>query len=250
MRNILAKIKDKQPYINLEIKEGDPTSRTKLGMVAQAKLEVEALKRDYRDAVLRSMVILVATGPRALSAKDILVTEFGMNDGSPSTLTKKISSKIDTSLYLNKTMHNSAIDVASNIMDGLAKEMDIWSYPAFYYDSRKHNIHLNSEEDLQTILEDILLESVGGEVFAIHAGNNIYSSLLDASFEGPVVPVVMVVREEKAAKLIADLNKVTRNVFHINTDPKKKIGDFSITSKKLDNESLEKILTQIKQSLT
>lgn len=248
---ILSEIKTQKETLNMEILPTDPTARMKAGMVNQAKAQIEALKNDFRDEALRKSVFILVFGTRTKQTVKILNQSFGVMSGSPRALASKVVDKLDPALYDNKQLHPSTIDLASAILDDIAKDLGIDFLPAFYYDGHKHALQLNGREDLERILEKTILEKVGGEIFAVNAVMDSLDSLIDEEYDQPVLPIVMQVSEEDVPKLKADLSRVSANVFTMGAGvDKDSKADLKLSAKqKLDKTVVQKALEQIKQNL-
>jgi len=247
---ILANLKENENILKMEILPTDPTARTKAGMVNQARQEIERLKQDFRDEALKRSVFILVFGSRADKAAKILKENFGVLNGSPSLLTAQIIEKLDAGLYNNKQLHPSVIDLSSTVLDGLATELGIDFVPPFYYDGHKHAVMLKSREDLDKVLTTVILEKVGGEIFAVNAIMANLKTMIEEEYSQPVIPMVMEIDGEMAAKMKTDLQRINKNVFTMNVGGADQAADLKMTAKqKLDKNVIEKALIQIKQNL-
>ena len=120
--SILEKLKAQKETLKMEVLPGDPTARVKAGMINQAKFQIEQLKEDFRDEAIRRSVVILVFGPRAAQTVKILNEDFDVKVGNPRSLASKVVDKIDKSLYDNKQLHPSVIDMATSILDDIAKE--------------------------------------------------------------------------------------------------------------------------------
>jgi hypothetical protein len=247
---ILEKIKEQSAVLKTEILPGDPTSRVKAGMISQARTQIASLRQDFRDEALRRSVFIVVFGKRSKETSKLLQEEFAVKVGSPRLLAEKIVNKIHPSLYMNKPLHPSVIDTASSIMDELARDLGIEHYPMFYYDGVKHAVQINGRKDLEILIENTLLEKVGGEIFAVNAVMDSLDGLIEEEYTSDVLPIVMETDEESVEKLSSDLRRITKNVFTMSVSGGKTKADLKLSSKqKLDRETLEKALIEIKKNL-
>jgi hypothetical protein len=246
---ILSKIKENSALLSLEILPGDPTSRTKAGMVNQAKEQIAALKNDFRDEALRRSLFIVVFGKKAKELSSILQNTFDVKSASPSLLTKKIVDKIEPSLYENRQLHPSVIDIASSVLDTLSGDMGISHVPAIYYDGMKHTVQISDRSDLESLLETLLIEKVGSEIFGINAVMASLDSLIEVGYTAPVLPMVLEVEEKNLTKVVADLNRLTSNVVTVSAGGEAKANLKLGAKAKLDAETVEKLLTEIKNNI-
>jgi hypothetical protein len=235
----------------MEVLPTDPTARVKLGLINQAKEKIAQLKYDFRDEALRKSVFIVVYGTRAKQTKKILTEQFGVRDGSPRNMVAKIVDKLDAGLYNNRQLHPSVIDMSSAVLDDLASNIGVDHVPAFYYDGHKHAVQLNNRGDLERVLEKVVLEKVGGEIFAVDAVMDSLDQLIADEYDQPVLPVVMETTEDNVEKLSNDLKRITPNVFVMGAGVEAGAkADLKLGSKaKLDKGVIEKALVQIKNSL-
>jgi len=246
---ILSKIKENKETMNMEILAGDPTARTKAGMINQAKVQIENLKQDFRDEALRRSVFIVIFGKKSRELSSILQEEFNVKSASPRLLAKQIVDKIEPSLYDNKQLHPSVIDLASSILDDLSKDMGVSHVPALYYDGNKHAVQLTGRSSLEGLLERLLLEKVGGEIFGISAVMSVLDTLIDEEYSSSVLPMVLETDEESLPKLVEDLGRLSKNVVTVSAGGEAKANVKIGAKVKLDTESVEKLLTEIKNNL-
>lgn len=247
--SILNNIKEQKELTQLVIEPGDPTSRTKAGMINQAKIQLEQLRQDFRDEALRKAVFIVVYGKKSREVSKLMTEEFDVKAGSPRILAKKVVDRIpDPSLYDNRMLHPSVIDACSSILDDLAKDMGITYLPTFYYDGLKHAVHLTCKADLEKVVEATILNGVGGEIFAISAIMDTIDSLIEEGYTSPVLPIVLETTEEDSVKLTEDLLKLNSNVFRVSTSGE--AADLKLPSKtKVDSAAIQKVLVEIKQNI-
>jgi hypothetical protein len=248
-QQILEKIKEHKTTLTLEVLPGDPTARTKAGMINQAKTQIENLKHDFRDEALRRSLFIVVFGKKARELSAVLQKEFAVKSASPRLLTSKIVDQISPSLYDNKQLHPSVIDSASSILEDLSRDMGVEHLPAVYYDGSKHAVQLKNRADLEKLLETLLLEKVGGEIFGINAVMNSLDDLIETEYSAPVLPMVIEVSEEGASKLVSDLSRLSKNVVTISAGSEVKANLKLGAKAKIDTETVEKLLTEIKNNL-
>jgi hypothetical protein len=248
--SILEKLKAQKDILKTEVLPGDPTARTKAGMINQAKFQIEQLKEDFRDEALRRSVVILVFGPRAAQTVKILNEDFDVKSSSPRALSSKVVDKIDKSLYDNKQLHPSVIDTATSVLDDIARDIGISYLPTFYYDGAKHAVQLTKREDLERVVEKAILDKVGGEIFLVNAVMSSIDELIDQEYNQPVLPIAMEVDPDDVAKLAEDLKRLTPNVFTMNVGAGNTKADLKLTSKqKLDKGVVEKALIQIKENL-
>jgi hypothetical protein len=250
LNTILKEIKEKKAIVNADLDLNSPTARNMRDRQNSAKIRIEQLQVDYRNALLNQTVFIIMYGADAEKMAKVAEKDFGSYAVNAETLFDRIANEVPANVYAGKNASPSLFDIISHALEGVAAEAGVTSFPQPIFRNSKHGRVLGSKADLTTLIKQVISEDVGSELIAVHAVTATFLKALDNEFNGRVYPVVLHTSDAQyAARLNEDINKrLQRQTFTVavGADP---ISGSTLLIEKATKVALKEALTQIKTQL-
>jgi hypothetical protein len=137
---------------------------------------------------------------------------FGCFNADPEEFYRDLSSRIDPSLFGREGIRH-LFNIAGNILEDKALELDIGSYPMLQFSDR-YNSAVNSIEDFIPLIRRAVNDQVGSEIVGINAINTVTDLAIKKGHSASVAPVVLRTDDEVfALDLQKNLTRLTPKVF-------------------------------------
>ncbi len=208
LKTVLAEIEKNRPNAEVDVTMGNPdTYRNRLGLKNAATTTLKRLKADYRKELLASSAFIVVTGSGADTFTELASSDtFGCFATDPNDFFKDLTSRITPSLF-GREGAKQLFNIAGNILEDKALELDINSYSALSFND-KYNSAVNKAEDFVPLIRNAILDQVGSELVGVNAVYSITEKAIDKKHQELVTPVLLTTSDEKfALALQKDLKK-------------------------------------------
>ncbi len=249
----LEEIKKVSPYAEEDTDAGAiETLAGRRARKAKAIEDLKRLKRNYREALMRSAVFILVTGSEAKEFESIATNQFGCMASELEGFYQDLAGRVHPTLYLGKETNANVFDVVGRHLEDLANELDIVGYPMLQY-KQQYSRTVNSKEEFTQIVKTAVNQQVGGEMVGIHAVNSLTNSAIASNHSATVTPIVLTTDDAALAmNLVPALERLSPRVFLVlaGKGPKQLKGNKDLLAIKTSTpENVEETLKTIKSSL-
>jgi hypothetical protein len=263
LKSILKEIETNRPNAEMDVTLGTPaTYGGRVGLKRAATESMKRLRVDYRNKLMESTVFIVVTGSGRDAFTEVASSgEFNCFTADPEDFFKNLTSRISPTLF-GREGARSLFNIAGNILEDKAGELDINSYPVLAFND-KYNVSVKTPEDFVQVIKGAITEQVGSEIVGINTLHSIVDVAIKRGHAEEVTPVLLNTADEKfALDLHKNLKKhmltdgtfrgVAKSVFLVVAGKASK--DFSankeaILVKKVSEESVGEALASIRNKL-
>ena len=253
LSKILEEIKQVKPVAEEKIEGGNlDTLAGRRGRKRSAEERLSGLKTSYVEELRSTAVFILAVGSGNKEFEAVAKENFKCFTANPESFYRDLANRIPATIYQNKTAMGEVFDVVGRHLEDKAGELSILGYPQYIF-NQKYSRHLNDQEDLVSFLKDTINEQVGAEVVGIQTIHDIFEEAINVGHEGKITPIVLSTNDEKLATELKDsLHRIGSRAFLVSVGkrPKNsKLPEGSLAIKDVTKESVEGVLTNIKNSI-
>jgi hypothetical protein len=199
LTSILKEIETNRPNAEMDVNIGnEATYRGRAGLKRAATETLKRLRIDYRNELMSSTVFIVVTGAARDQFTELATNEtFGCFSSDPEAFYKDLTSRISPKLFGRENVKN-LFNIAGNILETKALELDINSYPSLSYNDR-YNLPATTPEEFVPIIRNAINDQVGAELVGIDAIHSIVDAAIKKSHTAKITPLVLNTSDEKFA---------------------------------------------------
>jgi len=199
LKSIIEKMEVCRPNANMVVdQKPETTYNGRLGLKRAAMETLKRLRLEYRNELMTSTVFIVVTGPnRDLFTEFASSKTFGCFSTDPEAFYKDLASRITPSLF-GREGARQLFNIAGNILEDKALELDIQSYPMLQFNER-YNVSVKNVEEFVPVIRAALNDQVGSEIVAINAVHSIVDQAIEKGHSASVTPVILNTADEKFA---------------------------------------------------
>lgn len=253
LSNVLKEIETTRPQAEMDVQMGSPaTYGGRVGLKKAAIESMKRLKRQYHKELMSSTLFIVVTGSAENAFSNLASGDsFGCFSVDPDEFYKDLTSRINPSLFGRESVGN-LFNIASNILEDKALELDINSYPVLRF-SDKYNTGVKNAEDFTAVIKNAINDQVGSEIVGVSAINSIVDKAIEKKHSATVTPLLLSTSDEKfALDLQKNLKRLTSKVFLVvaGKAPKTLHGaEGAISVKTVTEESVGEALSTIRSKV-
>src|ERR1035437_1434719 len=191
LTSILNEMELNRGPAEMDVSMGSP--ETYGGRIGLKRASIEAMKRltlQYRNELMASTVFIVVTGPGRNSFTELASGDsFGCFSTDPDEFYKDLASRIDPSLFGREGV-NKLFNIAGNILEDKALELDINSYNAIRF-SDKYNRGVKTVEDFVPVIREAINDQVGPEIVGVNAVASIVTKAIARNHLAEITPLIL-----------------------------------------------------------
>lgn len=256
--NILKEIEKNRANAEMELTMEFPnTYGARLGIKRAACDNIDRLKEEYKEQLLKSTAFIVTTGSGKDTFSELASSDtFGCFSVNPETLFNEIAEDVSPpsvrpSLYGREGVR-TLFSIAQNVLRDKATKIGIIDYPALAFND-KYNIGVASKEEFAQIMKSAIVDQVGSEIVGIYSINSIVNKAIEKKHSSRITPIVLGTSDEKfALSLLENLKKLKAKTFLVVAGKASKViqgNPGAIVVKNVNEENVADALTTIKNKL-
>lgn len=221
LNDILAKIKEVEPFATERIEDGPPeTARGRAGRKAQSIESLKRFRRDYATELLRTAAFIVVVG----NQKDAFVNaalESRCYKADPEEFYSSIVDRIPPSSYLGRESVSNMFDIVGRHLEDKMIELEkVTGYPQLIFRQEYHRT-VRSRDEFLSLVKSALVEQIGGEMVGIQAVHTITDEAIKNNHTSKFTPILLPSNDERFALTVAkdlltvakDLDRISSRVF-------------------------------------
>lgn len=253
IQSLMQTIEETKALATENVEPGDfpATFPARMGRKRSAEVKLRDLMLQYRKELLGRAVFILSTGTGHKKFAGV-AKEFDCFTYSVDSFYEGLVDRMDPSFYNGKQGLTSFVDVLSRILEDVAYEIDIASYPALVYDSKMATT-VDTKAKAVEFAKKIINEKVGSEIALYHALDSISKEAVNKGFKGNILPLVLYTKDVDLADTLLKDSKVARlRAFKVVSGvSSKKDGENAVCNihKKIDNKAVGEALTKIRESI-
>lgn len=226
------------------------TYQGRLANKKRAMYELDSLMVDYRNAVMKHSLLMLATGEEKQEFVKIADEEFECVCFPAETLFTTIASKIDSQNYIGKKTNSFLLDMIEAELKEIAWKAGIQSMPELKCEN-KHDMTFNTREEFEKYIKTVILEYIGSEILVIIAISEAAEIAINQQRLSSILPIVMFSDDLKLLESVKENGKLfTENIFTISCGKVKKGVNCGIKLKEVTKEEVQNALIEIKSKLS
>lgn len=246
---LVQEIKRQKAYAADTLEGIDPKMRAaRLGRKLTAKLRLDDLFFNYREAVRPRVLFILAVGEGSDQfAKMAKETEADVSSLPFDSLVQKMTEKTDKRLYEKGERNSTVLDVGNRILAEVALELGVRSYNFMNF-KQQYEGRSSKAEDVYDLYFRAIKDQVGSEMLALYLADHASRLAFKENFDGKVYPLIVTVRPDMldiARSAFAKSGNMYR-IVAVNT----KIKDSAANLEEVNEESVVKALIKVRKSLS
>jgi hypothetical protein len=203
LKNIIETIRQKQQDLATEVDLDSPTYRMVMGNKIRAEEDIQGLKLDYRDLLMKKMIVALSTGSSVDELASVSSDKYGMAVLDAEKIISDTMKKIQVKEFIQKDFTPSTFKTLRDNLNETLREKKLDSDLDLVYNSHKHNVFVESEQHLYNILLETVESDMSSLVFIEDILNQATEVAIEEGFDGTgVFPVFVICKNENLAKNI------------------------------------------------